>query len=426
MNTKWNIRKRHFAALIELLGVDSSHKFRGYLAFPPSFSDRIWQEIGYCAAIVRIVIGKKPVVVSGRSLKYIHGQICLEPNPTLLSVVEAKMQGDQVISIQRNHFESTPLEELSSVYGLEFNKKLFARIGYNTLIVLFARVADQEVVIHYPVDEEGERSIIRHKTGLERARQSLGGSTSLSLVPTIIQSTADTKLPLLIQTRVVGHTLQADTPSLEQSSEKLGKCIAFLTGMQSNVEPNDHSPEAEHFTKNIANLDADMPSKHKLKIRYALDKFDNWWRTKNLKPVFVHGDFWLGNVLFDDEGSISGVIDWEWSRENGMPLFDAMHLLTRSGFCHNNASFPELLSSVWKGGENWVWMAGYLDEVIQESGLSHNDVQHIALLLWLDTIWKGYVVTQPEYAEWLDDMIEVPFEAIETWANHESGQGNGG
>ena len=426
MITKWNIRKRHFAALIELLGVDSGHKVRGYLVFPPSFSDRVWQEVGFGAAIIRIILGKKPVVINGPKLKYMHGRVCIDPKPTIKGVVSAWLRGDQVLSVQRNHFYSTPLGELNSAYGMEFTEQILARIGYNSLIVLFAGVAGQEVVIHYPVDEEGVRSINRHKTGIERARLSFGESTLLSLVPSIIRSNTETALPLLIQSRLVGQALQADSPSLEQSSEQLGKCITFLTGMQTNAQPIDRSPEADHFTNNLVNLDAEMPNEHTVKIRYAIDKFDNWWRGKNLKSVLVHGDFWLGNVLFDDEGSISGVIDWEWSRENGLPLLDAMHLLARSGFCHNNASFPELLSSVWTGGENWVWMASYLDEAIHESGLSLNDVQHIALFLWLDIIWKGYVETQPEYAEWLDDMVETPFQAIELWANHEGSDGNGG
>ena len=426
MITKWNIRKRHFAALLELLGVDSGHNVYGYLDFPPSFSDRVWQEVGFGAAIIRIVLGKKPIVINGPKLKYIHGHVCLDPRPTLKGVVAAWLQRDQIISVQRNHFYTAPLEKLNLAYGMEFAEQIPARIGYNSLIVLFAGVAGQEVVIHYPVDEEGVRAINRHKTGIERARLSFGESALLSLVPSIIRPNTETTLPLLVQSRVVGQTLQADSPSLENSSEQLGKCIAFITGVPSNAEPIDCKPEADHFTNNLANLDAEIPHDHRLKIRYALDKFENWWRGKNLKPVLVHGDFWLGNVLFDDEGSISGVIDWEWSRENGLPLLDALHLLARSGFCHNYATFPELLSSVWTGGENWVWMASFLDEAIHESGLSLNDVQHIALFLWLDTIWKGYVETQPEYAEWLEDMVETPFEAIELWANHESPDDDGG
>lgn len=40
----------------------------------------------------------------------------------------------------------------------------------------------------------------------------------------------------------------------------------------------------------------------------------------------VHGDFWFGNVLVD-EGSVSGVVDWESAEIRGWPLRDAVRFL---------------------------------------------------------------------------------------------------
>ena len=47
-----------------------------------------------------------------------------------------------------------------------------------------------------------------------------------------------------------------------------------------------------------------------------------------LTTAFVHGDFWLGNVIADPgTGRVAGIIDWERADPRGLPVLDAMTLL---------------------------------------------------------------------------------------------------
>jgi aminoglycoside phosphotransferase (APT) family kinase protein len=42
----------------------------------------------------------------------------------------------------------------------------------------------------------------------------------------------------------------------------------------------------------------------------------------------VHGDFWLGNLLFTpDVSRVSGIVDWDQGDEHGLPILDVVHLL---------------------------------------------------------------------------------------------------
>jgi O-antigen/teichoic acid export membrane protein len=44
--------------------------------------------------------------------------------------------------------------------------------------------------------------------------------------------------------------------------------------------------------------------------------------------AFGHGDLWLGNVLVDpDEGTVTGIIDWDQSRDPDLPHIDIAHLV---------------------------------------------------------------------------------------------------
>lgn len=47
-----------------------------------------------------------------------------------------------------------------------------------------------------------------------------------------------------------------------------------------------------------------------------------------LPLVPIHGDFWLNNILFDPENyRITGILDWDESSSQGLPLLDLFHLL---------------------------------------------------------------------------------------------------
>jgi Phosphotransferase enzyme family len=55
-------------------------------------------------------------------------------------------------------------------------------------------------------------------------------------------------------------------------------------------------------------------------------------RLEGIPRCFVHGDFFAGNLLTDEQGRLSGVVDWDAAGPGRLPLLDLLHLqLTRSG-----------------------------------------------------------------------------------------------
>jgi aminoglycoside phosphotransferase (APT) family kinase protein len=43
--------------------------------------------------------------------------------------------------------------------------------------------------------------------------------------------------------------------------------------------------------------------------------------------AWIHGDYWLGNLLFDREPSPTGIVDWETAAPLELPLHDVLHLV---------------------------------------------------------------------------------------------------
>jgi aminoglycoside phosphotransferase (APT) family kinase protein len=64
---------------------------------------------------------------------------------------------------------------------------------------------------------------------------------------------------------------------------------------------------------------------------------------QNIPSVYSHGNFWLGNALFDDSNNLTGVIDWDCADDFALPGTDLIYLLVRHS-APRGTSFGEALA----------------------------------------------------------------------------------
>lgn len=63
----------------------------------------------------------------------------------------------------------------------------------------------------------------------------------------------------------------------------------------------------------------------------AASRLQNWLHAalegRTCDVCTIHGDFWLGNVLFSEDGrTVSGIVDWSMSGRDALPAHDLLHL----------------------------------------------------------------------------------------------------
>jgi aminoglycoside phosphotransferase (APT) family kinase protein len=105
--------------------------------------------------------------------------------------------------------------------------------------------------------------------------------------------------------------------------------------------------------------------------------------TGSFPAAWIHGDFWLGNLLFDRMLLPTGIVDWEAAAPLELPLHDVLHLLlyTRrltSGRELGQMLCDQLVEKRWSAAERALlerqpaWQA--------RGGLTE---RHVLLLYWL-------------------------------------------
>jgi hypothetical protein len=102
-----------------------------------------------------------------------------------------------------------------------------------------------------------------------------------------------------------------------------------------------------------------------------------------LGAAWIHGDYWLGNLLFSDGQSPTGIVDWESAAPLELPFHDVLHLLlyTRrlvTGRELGQLLYDQLRGEGWSAEEravvnrHWAWPSS--------QSLSE---RHMLLLYWL-------------------------------------------
>ena len=102
-----------------------------------------------------------------------------------------------------------------------------------------------------------------------------------------------------------------------------------------------------------------------------------------LRTSWVHGDFWLGNLLLSQDGSIGGIVDWDAASPDELALHDLMHLLL---YTRRMATGQELGLIVRNQLRDAAWPDHELALLERYGAGSHDGAlsdRHALLLYWL-------------------------------------------
>ena len=189
------------------------------------------------------------------------------------------------------------------------------------------------------VDHEGRMLVEIRRTGL---------GTLGSTVPRYVESLTVDGRPVLVSTAVPGTPMSVRYHTWSHTARPsavradfdvaLGWLEAFQATTQRQDAPLDWAGEVLDAVRGRWDGHRDLPAAL-ARLESAADHLQG-----ALCPVSaVHGDFWFGNVLLDEHGAVSGVVDWENAACRGTPLRDVARFVlsyalyldrhTRAGRC---------------------------------------------------------------------------------------------
>jgi aminoglycoside phosphotransferase (APT) family kinase protein len=136
---------------------------------------------------------------------------------------------------------------------------------------------------------------------------------------------------------------------------------------------------------------------------------------RTLPVCWIHGDFWLGNVLVAADGvTLTGIVDWDLAAADELPMHDLVHLLLYTRGLVQQRDLGEIVRALLEG-EQWTAHERSLLEAA-ERALPGSVVGERAMLLlsWLRHV-TGNLAKSSRYRRnvlWLSRNVDAVLRSV--------------
>jgi hypothetical protein len=286
-----------------------------------------------------------------------------------------------------------PVAATCATLGIDPANDLTVFLIINTLILFLAHRNGRPVVVHLATFPNAQKVIDLHRRGLEVAGCDKLPQSVRGLVPELIAFSERDGYSILTQTRLPGEPLilcASDVDFYAMMDRALQPLLEFRATATHYVEGAD----AELLFKQFPLLPERWPEFSNILIP-LISRLQTWQKERDMVPILTHGDYWIRNILFDRVSrQVTGIVDWERARLNGIPGFDALHLLMTS-LTEPNSDICDYLEQTWTGNWESEPAAEYVQRVQDAYGLTPEDIAHLGVFLYLDEFYKQKIKGVP-------------------------------
>jgi SAM-dependent methyltransferase len=190
------------------------------------------------------------------------------------------------------------------------------------------------VLPRYPRFIDGRRKELTIVDDLKSAAPQVG-----RLLPAEYKELSLSGRPIFAMSEIQGITVDRAMPAVTALTRN---ALDFLVGFHKSTSRSicvDENSYARLFGVIIDQARAGYPG-----LSPNIDRLDGLIRKAVLGETIItcwlHGDFKLENLIFDSSSlSITGVIDWEHSRKEGLPWLDFLYLIAYNRITKDEADF---------------------------------------------------------------------------------------
>jgi len=289
-------------------------------------------------------------------------------------------------SFARNHAAAAAKPAVAAAQGWEPAGDARADPDLGAVVVR-STVTEDLGVLRFARTDLGARSLRRHHSALRELRPAPVPDDWRALAPQVLASGEVGAQPWLVETHIDGSDARqaAALVGHDLVQARAGEAIRVLhTSTAQETSVNDAVLRAwvdEPITE--LRVTAGTPLRAGAD-HAALDRVQALLREelagRVLTTCMVHGDYWLGNVLTDDAGTITGIVDWERAGGPGLAAMDVMTLVLTGRVEQRRREFGPVVRDLLRGdplapGERELLAAG--------PGAGEVPERTILLLTWL-------------------------------------------
>jgi hypothetical protein len=171
------------------------------------------------------------------------------------------------------------------------------------------------------------------------------------------------------------------------------------------------------FSRNFKRIEIHLNKEYATKLAGIAENLKKRLNNKNMKSVWMHGDYKIENILFDTKNwNIDGVIDWDMSRREGVPLVDLLCIL----LCKAERQSGQSMESIYR--QRYVHLKFTPEEMkiivcyLETLGISIELLLPLTLAYWIEAAAKHIVYTADDGThhthEWMHKRVYCVIDEI--------------
>jgi O-antigen/teichoic acid export membrane protein/aminoglycoside phosphotransferase len=253
--------------------------------------------------------------------------------------------------------------------------------------VVVRSAADELAVLRFARTRLGARSLRRHQTALTDLQARVQSEEWRALVPVVLECGVAESRPWLVETHLHGADARLASARLGDGVvlARAATAIRLLHAETAAESVVDEAVLRSWVDEPIAELRATAGAPLRAGADHAaLDRIRAQLRDelsgRVLTTCFVHGDYWLGNVLTARDGRVAGIVDWERAGTPGLSAVDLMTLVLTARVEQRRREFGPVVRDLLRSGVVEPGEAALLEA---GPGAGELPIRSILLLTWL-------------------------------------------
>jgi hypothetical protein len=320
-------------------------------------------------------------------------------------------RAEPTIIVRNPNVDAGAVERLCAYIGLDAQSEVVVHVRDNPVLVVEGNVSGMPAIAHLGVGAAGRKAIQRHVHGFGVVEHAELPASIRSMVPSRLAS-GGSRGDVLLQSRLPGSNQSLKQMPEAEFRRHVEGVLQLVLSMRPACRQTAQGPDHEFIHQKLLQVPEMLPPEFGRHLGLARDLVKQWPSRQALPAGLVHGDLWLSNVLFDGFGKPSGLVDWEWSRANGLPVYDALYLILMALAERRGTSIDTVIPAIWDKSMRDEWLDAMLQKVGETFGLSGDDLVRSAILVWFGIIRRSAIDTTGTSSRWLEPMIRPVAERL--------------
>jgi lipopolysaccharide exporter len=388
---------------------------------PPARVRALQLTFGYLQILHHLLRLRRCVLISGRHLTTVSGEIALDTTAILPRALSALARKQAVIIVPARRIPA--LRDLCDALRIDPCDHIDSYLNSNPHLVVLARRNRQAIALHYSIGQTGMAAVRQHHLGLQIAKPVFTRLGFGRLIAEPIEIETDDHSATLIQERLPGRTERVQALSEVQFNQRIALALEPLFALHAGASAEPLGPDHDLIFVALPRLLARLPE-YADQLAGPIAALQSWRGRLKLGAVLTHGDFWLQNVLFEGEPlRLTGIIDWEWHRTGGCAGFDAVQLGVISFAYWMNVPLHELLCDIVAGRCRSTFIADHLAVVKTRFDLDDDDIAYLVVLSWLTRLFNVTFNRMTLDRRQLRTVVEYPARELAPWLAQRASSG---